>query len=231
MFKRQKICWKYGMFGFTLAEVLITLGIIGVVAGMTIPILMNNTQRREYVTALKKANSIIAQAIIMIKQDNGGTLVGIGNSSNVFLQYLHYSKKCNAGEPGCWANPTYNLNGTLTSNVSSGNLYVFSPQQTAVLSDGMLLNFCSFIASCDNAGYSLNGVNMSCGRLQVDVNGFKGPNTYGRDIFEFYVTDRGPIPSGANGILTTGICDPTVTTDINGLACTAKVLNDGVENY
>ena len=40
--------------GFTLAEVLVTLGIIGVVAAMTIPTLMQNYQRQSYVTQLKK---------------------------------------------------------------------------------------------------------------------------------------------------------------------------------
>jgi len=41
--------------GFTLAEVLITLGIIGVVASLTIPTLMANYQKVQYVTGLKRA--------------------------------------------------------------------------------------------------------------------------------------------------------------------------------
>ena len=43
---------------FTLAEVLITLGIIGVVAAMTMPTLMNQTQGAQYKTAYKKALSL-----------------------------------------------------------------------------------------------------------------------------------------------------------------------------
>ena len=49
------------MSGFTLAEVLITLGIIGVVAAMTMPTLMNSTQGAQYKAAYKKALSAIAQ--------------------------------------------------------------------------------------------------------------------------------------------------------------------------
>ena len=49
--------------GFTLAEVLITLVIIGVIAAMTIPTLLSNTNKQETKTALKKAMSIINQAI------------------------------------------------------------------------------------------------------------------------------------------------------------------------
>ena len=48
--------------GFTLAEVLITLVIIGVIAAMTVPTLMNNTQGQEHKTAFKKAISSINQA-------------------------------------------------------------------------------------------------------------------------------------------------------------------------
>ena len=51
--------------GFTLAEVLITLGIIGVIATLTMPTLMSNTAEREYSTALKKAISALTEAIQM----------------------------------------------------------------------------------------------------------------------------------------------------------------------
>ena len=52
-------------FGFTLAEVLITLGIIGVVAAMTMPTLMNSTQGAQYKTAYKKALSALSQAVTL----------------------------------------------------------------------------------------------------------------------------------------------------------------------
>ena len=58
-------------FGFTLAEVLITLGIIGVVAAMTIPTLISNTNGAQFKTAYKKALSTLNQAILMnIAMDN-----------------------------------------------------------------------------------------------------------------------------------------------------------------
>ena len=52
-------------FGFTLAEVLITLGIIGVVAAMTMPTLMNSTNGAQYKTAYKKALSVLSQAVVL----------------------------------------------------------------------------------------------------------------------------------------------------------------------
>ena len=64
--------WRYimvkrthGLGGFTLAEVLITLGIIGVVAAMTMPTLINSTQGAQYKTAYKKALSVMSQAVVM----------------------------------------------------------------------------------------------------------------------------------------------------------------------
>ena len=61
--KGEKIMTK--RFGFTLAEVLITLGIIGVVAAMTMPTLMNSTQGAQYKAAYKKALSAISQAVTL----------------------------------------------------------------------------------------------------------------------------------------------------------------------
>ena len=59
-------------FGFTLAEVLITLGIIGVVAAMTMPTLMNSTQGAQYKAAYKKALSAISQGITLNVALDGG---------------------------------------------------------------------------------------------------------------------------------------------------------------
>lgn len=57
--------------GFTLAEVLITLGIIGVVAAMTLPTLIENHQKKEVVSRLQKFYTNINQAIRLSEVDNG----------------------------------------------------------------------------------------------------------------------------------------------------------------
>lgn len=51
--------------GFTLAEVLITLAIIGVVATMTLPALLTNTGEQQYKTGLKKAINTLTEAAQM----------------------------------------------------------------------------------------------------------------------------------------------------------------------
>ena len=59
---------------FTLAEVLITIGIIGVVAAMTLPVLIAEHQKKVTVNKLKKFYSVMEQAILMSEKDNGEAL-------------------------------------------------------------------------------------------------------------------------------------------------------------
>ena len=68
-------------FGFTLAEVLITLGIIGVVAAMTMPTLINSTQGAQYKAAYKKALSAISQGVtlnVALDDNSFGTVTTAG---------------------------------------------------------------------------------------------------------------------------------------------------------
>ena len=58
--------------GFTLAEVLITLGIIGVVAAMTLPTIMNNVRNKQLEAAFKKQYSVLTSAIALIIENEYG---------------------------------------------------------------------------------------------------------------------------------------------------------------
>ncbi len=71
-----------GMGGFTLAEVLITLGIIGVVAAMTMPTLINSTNGAQYKTAFKKSLSVLSQAVVMNIALNDYDLAQISAGTN-----------------------------------------------------------------------------------------------------------------------------------------------------
>lgn len=51
--------------GFTMSEVLITLGVLGVVIAMTLPTVINNAKERETVTKVKKFYSTMSQALLM----------------------------------------------------------------------------------------------------------------------------------------------------------------------
>ncbi len=77
---------------FTLAEVLITLGIIGVVAAMTIPNLIQSNFEKRTVTILRETQSILSQAIRMAEEEYGD-VSGWGCAyyilQNQNMNYLH----------------------------------------------------------------------------------------------------------------------------------------------
>ncbi len=89
------------ILAFTLAEVLITLGIIGVVAALTMPSLIQNHRRQVVETGLKKFYSTINQAIKMAEIDNGDKIYWTASDTDDFfnkylknyLSYLKYENK------------------------------------------------------------------------------------------------------------------------------------------
>ena len=99
---------------FTLAEVLITLGIIGVVAAITMPTLINNYQKKAAITAAKKAYSTLSQAYTQLVNDNGEGLsvCSINNSECLGKLFAPYLKSLNGNgklytpssekAEGCW---------------------------------------------------------------------------------------------------------------------------------
>ena len=126
--------------GFTLAEVLITLGIIGVVAAMTMPTLINSTQGAQYKTAFKKSLTVLSQAVVMnialndydLSQIVAGannyadetTVMGNQTLYDMFNERLNIVRRANtsnfnitAGDPDNW---------TIVSDTDSGDRNLFA---------------------------------------------------------------------------------------------------------
>ena len=57
-------------FGFTIAEVLITLGIIGIVTAVTLPSIINNNRNKQLEAQLKTAYSLIYQAVLLMGNED-----------------------------------------------------------------------------------------------------------------------------------------------------------------
>lgn len=205
--------------GFTLAEVLIVLVIIGVVASMTIPSLMSNIQDNEYKSAAKEAYSKISQAVKQIILDDGGVF----NSYNTnyysfkpaFVKHFKVIKDCKWNDcvPSAMESDVYK---TLIGRKAMAN----------ILDDGQFV-------TADGMFYGIqNPQNSDMLYISVDVNGYlKGPNTFGRDLFTFQVTDKGQVlPMGANGTDydSSTYCNRSNTSIFNGVGCMSLVLN-GVE--
>lgn len=167
--------------GFTLAEVLVTLGIIGVVASMTIPTLIQNIQDNANAAAAKKTFSVLSNATNLIINDNGGIFANVfANSTDIrdaYANKMHVVKKCNNSlYDGCWA-----------MDWKSGPNWTYVQSPGFVLNDGTFVFFSFQSAnsfSCTATSYLAQSV---CGEVYVDTNGAKNPNTAGKDILLFVI--------------------------------------------
>ncbi len=184
---------------FTLAEVLITLGIIGVVAAMTMPTLINNINNKANINKLKREYSLLQQAFQQIAADNDLEFKNAiadcpnanGTKRNACLKDIFKSKLKTVAD--CDSNDGDNLGKCFVkrSNVKSltGYSVPFSMDPFRDSDSGMILDDGASIAmQLDYADCtsSLSDEKRRCGRLVVDVNGPKqNPNTLGKDIFFF----------------------------------------------
>lgn len=190
--------------GFTLAEVLITLGIIGVVAAMTIPTVLQNMQTQSTVSALKKAYTTFSQAYAQAVKDNGtpdnwGLIAGSDpqgaeNILNTLAPYLNISKNCGRNA-GCFPTQMYQyLRGG--DDAFDGAFDSDTSYAKAQLADGSIIAVNSSGATCQDWG-SAPMLQQVCGEAYVDINGLKKPNQVGVDLFYFYITKNGITPAGS----------------------------------
>jgi len=212
--------------GFTLSEVLITLVIIGIVAAATIPTLINNTKKNEFVAGLKKANSVLSQAILKIGQSKGYPVGDYSFLQNIdfadeFVKVVNVNKKCNnfAECSGKNLSQYKFTNGNSVSGVNDSG-------KSVITSDGQLFSFLSIgIISFGTYGISSEDSDNRLVRILVDLNGPKNPNKFGYDTFIFYViNNKGIIPAGSASY-------SNCASWSSGETCAARVLKENAINY
>lgn len=177
---------------FTLAEVLITLTIIGVIAAITLPLLMKNTQNKENIALLKQAHSLIKQAEMSVKANDNvvsppetASISDIYNYFNAFIKYLKVAKYCTDGS--CYINPADCKSVGFPYFCTYGINWYAQPR--VQLQNGMYIAFVVTSFSYPN----------TVAYLYVDVNGTKGPNTEAIDqfIFQYDLSKQTYIPVDA----------------------------------
>ena len=184
-------CFLKNSRAFTLAEVLITLGIIGIVASMTIPTLINTANDLKFKSAWKKSYSEISQVVTLIKSergdlDYGGTYPTAPQGFyNDFISNISVvQSSTNAGAGGFFfhsviASPNrkwYSLNGTeCTTGPNTG-------YPSGILKSGAL--------------FYISG--LSDFEILIDVNGYALPNTIGKDIFGVHAYTIGRVAPGGS---------------------------------
>ena len=209
---------------FTLAEVLITLGIIGIVAAMVIPSLISNYQERYTVTRLRKTYAILQQAVKLSVSDNGepggwsfshtANAAGANQAAAYIVPYMKIAKNCgtNSGCFGYTKNVKY-LNGTNhTVNYDTNNRYY-----KFILMDGSYIGLRSTGMSTDDPNLKI--------WFFTDINGAKSPNTIGKDIFTFTIISDSLLPSGYDGDYS------ECKKDAKGWGCADYIIKYGKMDY
>lgn len=204
-------------FGFTLAEVLITLGIIGVVAAITIPVLMQNYQKKVLIAKAKQGHSILENSIRRYMADNGCDdmlcLFDVTKSTEEvareFSSVVNSSHICTKSEKKFCSryalknnNPkeAYKVDGKYAAGDSFAYLW------RIYLPNGISYVISMSTGSCVIKGESIvrdeNGYDTGkrnpwttdrCALVYMDTNGIQEPNQFGADVFRYDVRSDGKI--------------------------------------
>ena len=234
---------------FTLAEVLITLGIIGVVATITLPSLIQRNVEKQRVAQLKKAYSELSQAYNLAVEEFGApTEWGMGGMrdpqshrimANNMKKFLKLSEDC-VDMPDSEAKRVcgqFNKIGKLASQNSIQLNTLKRYGRAVILSDGTTVTFRVYSGQCNHQYGAAKNV---CGSIAVDVNGSKYPNQLGEDQFSFFFTKDKLVPAGIKGSSLTfeRACNrlinspyPSYGGSSNMYACTAWVLYNENQDY
>lgn len=217
--------------GFTLAEVLITLGIIGIVAAMTIPNLIASYQKKQTVVKLKKVYAILNQIARSSSTENGDAASFLTSQSdineNIIQEFFEKYWFAHLNAPTIINNrKNYIMYKYLNGEPHGHSVYTGYEVGKAFFSttDGItyFVMLMKIVKDEDNQDKLIY---RGTEEIYVDLNGTKQPNTIGRDVFAFQINleENNATPMGANH----SNIDINNSCKSKGLYCAEKIRRAG----
>lgn len=193
---------------FTLAEVLVTLIIIGVIAAITVPSIKKVSEERTYVASVKKVYQALSVAVKNAKQEEGPIKTWSEEDQLNFIK-----NRLNVAGPITEEYEIKQLRGTTTSYGKH-----FLEKGGFILTDGTYILIL-------NKDLNPGGGKSAKFTIFVDINGKNPPNIAGVDVHHFWVGPDGTVYPGGGGpdLKYASAC----TSKSSGWTCTAKLLEDG----
>ena len=168
--------------GFTLAEVLLTLVVIGVIAALTIGTVVSNTSKKQFEAKTKKFYTQFANAFEMYKVNNGINEFEIDeefNPDEFAFNYLKVSSRCDkSSDSKCFSDKYYSKNGGV---LNENNMPAFG-SHTYKLDDGSV--------------FAITHESIPT-KLVFDVNGIDKPNKGGYDLWSASIHTDGRLDDSA----------------------------------
>lgn len=216
--------------GFTLAELTVTLGIVGVIAAVTIPTLYENTAMAQIGPKLAKAVAMFEQANLnLLKSYEASCLTESIHPKNYTDYIKELSNHYNIQEI------TYN---ETTSDPSAGSnltgITGFKKDYAFMTADGVVY----FLSIEDNDDFDTEQPShkQKIGAVYIDINGTSKPNTFGTDLFAFTWWNDGSLRPAGGKEWNGSIDDPTWETlckvgeaPSNYYACTGHIFENNLK--
>lgn len=223
--------------GFTLAEILVTMGIIGVVSAITLPTLTQGWQKKSYTTQLHKVYNEVQQSFAHDLSEKNALNLFEANITRP--DHMNTLKTC--GSSG------------INSCFNSSYKPISSSSSTSIQSAGMNGAFVTVSGAAVGYKYYSSAITgdpdkVIAGTLYIDINGKQGPNIGGRDMFVLDWTPDGVVdgtgitincrkkgtdcPSGNSAKEAREAKYASCKTSAFGVGCADKLINDNwVMNY
>lgn len=183
---------------FTLAEVLITLGIIGVVAAMTIPTLISSYQKKAIENQIKQTYSLLSQGIRLAVAEEGVSVLTANDwqtnkesLAQFFQSYFKVAQSCDGSYEKCFSSSFRFLDGSSYSfSGYSCDLSYILINGTSVCVDLSDPTDASFVIPAGTAQNPSPFAIRPVITFEIDVNGPKPPNIFGYDMHGTLAVDE-----------------------------------------